>query len=148
LSKERVSALAKVVGVSSRQLIDWLNANGEYVKTPSSTVEGVVVTKVLTQFPGRALDQRQFVQPPPGPLPGAVRHRPSAWTVAIRFDGESDWLFLAADTERRTYTRSQGNSRRFKSEAAAQAQADRELEKSRIREATIVEIVNPRRSAA
>ncbi|HEX3707296.1 MAG TPA: translation initiation factor IF-2 [Mycobacteriales bacterium] len=35
----------------SKALIEWLNNNGEYVKTPSSTVEAPVVAKVFAAFP-------------------------------------------------------------------------------------------------
>jgi translation initiation factor IF-2 len=51
VAKARVSALAKDIGKTSKELIEWLNANGEYVKTPSSTVEQPVVAKVLAAFP-------------------------------------------------------------------------------------------------
>jgi translation initiation factor IF-2 len=51
VAKERVSALAKQIGMPSKQLIEWLNNNGEYVKTPSSTVEAPVVAKVFAAFP-------------------------------------------------------------------------------------------------
>ena len=51
MAKERVSALAKQVGKTSKELIEWLNSNGEYVKTPSSTIEAPVVAKVLAAFP-------------------------------------------------------------------------------------------------
>jgi translation initiation factor IF-2 len=51
VAKERVSTLAKQVGMPSKQLIEWLNNNGEYVKTPSSTVEAPVVAKVYAAFP-------------------------------------------------------------------------------------------------
>jgi len=51
VAKERVSALAKQVGKTSKELIDWLNNNGEYVKTPSSTIEAPVVAKVFAAFP-------------------------------------------------------------------------------------------------
>jgi translation initiation factor IF-2 len=51
VAKQRVSALAKEVGLQSKQLIEWLNNNGEYVKTPSSTIEAPVVAKVLAAFP-------------------------------------------------------------------------------------------------
>ncbi|HVV76150.1 MAG TPA: translation initiation factor IF-2 [Mycobacteriales bacterium] len=51
MAKERVSALAKQIGMPSKQLIEWLNNNGEYVKTPSSTVEAPVVAKVFAAFP-------------------------------------------------------------------------------------------------
>jgi translation initiation factor IF-2 len=51
VAKARVSALAKEVGKTSKELIEWLNNNGEYVKTPSSTVEAPVVAKVYAAFP-------------------------------------------------------------------------------------------------
>jgi translation initiation factor IF-2 len=51
VAKERVSALAKQIGMPSKALIEWLNNNGEYVKTPSSTVEAPVVAKVFAAFP-------------------------------------------------------------------------------------------------
>jgi translation initiation factor IF-2 len=51
VAKARVSALAKEVGLPSKQLIEWLNNNGEYVKTPSSTIEAPVVAKVFAAFP-------------------------------------------------------------------------------------------------
>jgi translation initiation factor IF-2 len=51
VAKARVSALAKEVGLQSKQLIEWLNNNGEYVKTPSSTIEAPVVAKVYAAFP-------------------------------------------------------------------------------------------------
>jgi len=51
VAKARVSALAKEVGLPSKQLIEWLNNNGEYVKTPSSTIEAPVVAKVYAAFP-------------------------------------------------------------------------------------------------
>ena len=51
MAKARVSALAKEVGLPSKQLIEWLNNNGEYVKTPSSTIEAPVVAKVYAAFP-------------------------------------------------------------------------------------------------
>ena len=48
-----MSALAKEIGRTSKELIEWLNNNGEYVKTPSSTVEAAVVAKVYEAFPRR-----------------------------------------------------------------------------------------------
>jgi translation initiation factor IF-2 len=51
VAKARVSAIAKEIGLPSKQLIEWLNNNGEYVKTPSSTVEAPVVAKILAAFP-------------------------------------------------------------------------------------------------
>ena len=47
MAKARVSALAKEVGLQSKQLIEWLNNNGEFVKTASSTIEAPVVASWL-----------------------------------------------------------------------------------------------------
>jgi len=57
VAKARVSALAKEVGLQSKQLIEWLNSNGEYVKTPSSTIEAPVVAKVYAAFPPKPADE-------------------------------------------------------------------------------------------
>jgi translation initiation factor IF-2 len=51
VAKARVSAIAKEIGKTSKELIEWLNNNGEYVKTPSSTVEAPVVAKIHAAFP-------------------------------------------------------------------------------------------------
>ena len=51
MAKARVSAIAKEIGKTSKELIEWLNNNGEYVKTPSSTVEAPVVAKIHAAFP-------------------------------------------------------------------------------------------------
>jgi translation initiation factor IF-2 len=59
VAKARVSALAKEVGLQSKQLIEWLNNNGEYVKTPSSTIEAPVVAKVHAAFPPVPEDQQK-----------------------------------------------------------------------------------------
>jgi translation initiation factor IF-2 len=59
VAKARVSALAKEVGLQSKQLIEWLNNNGEYVKTPSSTIEAPVVAKVYAAFPPVPEDQQK-----------------------------------------------------------------------------------------
>ncbi|MFN2320335.1 MAG: translation initiation factor IF-2 N-terminal domain-containing protein, partial [Dermatophilaceae bacterium] len=51
MSKVRVSALAKEVGVTSKVLLERLNGMGEYVKTASSTVELPVVRRYKEKFP-------------------------------------------------------------------------------------------------
>jgi translation initiation factor IF-2 len=51
VSKVRVSALAKELGVTSKTLLERLNEMGEYVKSASSTVEAPVVRKVKERFP-------------------------------------------------------------------------------------------------
>jgi translation initiation factor IF-2 len=74
VAKERVSALAKQIGMPSKQLIEWLNNNGEYVKTPSSTVEAPVVAKVFAAFPPVAeaekpAPKKKATAAPPAPAP-------------------------------------------------------------------------------
>ena len=56
MSKVRVSALAKEVGVTSKVLLERLNAMGEYVKTASSTVEAPVVRRYKEKFPPEAAE--------------------------------------------------------------------------------------------
>jgi translation initiation factor IF-2 len=74
VAKERVSALAKQIGMPSKQLIEWLNNNGEYVKTPSSTVEAPVVAKVFAAFPPVA----EAEKPAPKPAKKAAAAVPEA----------------------------------------------------------------------
>ncbi|NLJ53623.1 MAG: hypothetical protein GX344_05755, partial [Intrasporangiaceae bacterium] len=54
MSKVRVSALAKEVGVPSKVLLERLLEMGEYVKTASSTVEAPVVRRYKEKFPPEA----------------------------------------------------------------------------------------------
>ena len=51
MSKIRVSALAKEVGVPSKVLLERLNEMGEYVRSASSTVEAPVVRRYHEKFP-------------------------------------------------------------------------------------------------
>jgi chromatin remodeling complex protein RSC6 len=52
--KIRVSALAKELGLTSKEAIEKLTEMGEYVKTASSTVEAPVARKLREAFPGAA----------------------------------------------------------------------------------------------
>ncbi|MGI8678519.1 MAG: translation initiation factor IF-2 N-terminal domain-containing protein, partial [Jatrophihabitans sp.] len=49
--KIRVSALAKELGIKSKEAVDKLNELGEYVKTASSTVEAPAARKLREAFP-------------------------------------------------------------------------------------------------
>ncbi|GAA1800837.1 translation initiation factor IF-2 [Nostocoides veronense] len=66
MSKIRVSALAKEVGVPSKVLLERLNEMGEYVKSASSTVEAPVVRRYHEKFPAAAAA-------PAAPAPAAAR---------------------------------------------------------------------------
>jgi translation initiation factor IF-2 len=54
VSKVRVSALAKELGVTSKVLLERLNGMGEYVKSASSTIETPVVRRYNEKFPTEA----------------------------------------------------------------------------------------------
>ncbi|NLW98414.1 MAG: translation initiation factor IF-2 [Actinomycetales bacterium] len=54
MSKVRVSALAKEVGVPSKVLLERLLEMGEYVKTASSTIEPPVVRRYKEKYPPQA----------------------------------------------------------------------------------------------
>ena len=54
MSKVRVSALAKELGVTSKVLLERLNGMGEYVKSASSTIEPPVVRRYREKFPEEA----------------------------------------------------------------------------------------------
>ncbi|MFN8028798.1 MAG: translation initiation factor IF-2 [Dermatophilaceae bacterium] len=88
MSKIRVSALAKEVGVPSKVLLERLNEMGEYVRSASSTIEAPVVRRYNEKFPAAASAP---ATPPaakaapsapatPGPVPGPrpAPARPSA----------------------------------------------------------------------
>ena len=88
MSKIRVSALAKEVGVPSKVLLERLNEMGEYVRSASSTIEAPVVRRYNEKFPAAASAP---ATPPaakaapsapatPGPVPGPrpASARPSA----------------------------------------------------------------------
>lgn len=88
MSKVRVSALAKELGVSSKVLLERLNSMGEYVKSASSTVEPPIVRRLLDSYQVGSADrhpkqllptapntvpQAQGVYPAPGGRPGGWR---------------------------------------------------------------------------
>ncbi|MDX6275209.1 MAG: translation initiation factor, partial [Frankiales bacterium] len=54
MAKTRVHELAKELGLASKELVSWLNSNGEFVRSASSTIEAPVERKVREQFPAPA----------------------------------------------------------------------------------------------
>jgi hypothetical protein len=64
LSKIRVAALARDLGIPSRKLLEILNGMGEYTKSASSTVEAPTVRKVRAH-----LDRSAPGTPPPPATP-------------------------------------------------------------------------------
>ncbi len=54
MAKVRVHELAKELGLTSKNLLSWLQDNGEYVRAASSTIEAPVVRKVRENFESSA----------------------------------------------------------------------------------------------
>ncbi len=79
MSKVRVSALAKELGVTSKVLLERLNEMGEYVKSASSTVEAPVVRRVKERFPTAPADKGADTSAAkPAATPGAAAPKPGA----------------------------------------------------------------------
>src|SRR6476661_2731038 len=86
--KARVHELAKELGISSKQVLSKLQDLGEYVKSPSSTVEAPVVRKLRESMAGGGDNgsarrpgggrPRPAGQPAPGQRPGARPAAPAA----------------------------------------------------------------------
>ena len=83
--KARVHELAKELGISSKQVLSKLQDLGEYVKSPSSTVEAPVARRLRESMSGG--DSGGASRPRPGgrprpagavPGPSAVPQRPTA----------------------------------------------------------------------
>uniref|UniRef100_UPI0015F0C5C2 translation initiation factor IF-2 N-terminal domain-containing protein n=1 Tax=Pseudonocardia pini TaxID=2758030 RepID=UPI0015F0C5C2 len=78
--KARVHELAKELGISSKQVLSKLQDLGEYVKSPSSTVEAPVARKLRDSMAGNGGGPRRGVpgsgsRPRPG-QPGAPPSTP------------------------------------------------------------------------
>ncbi len=63
MSKVRVSSLAKELGITSKDAVAWLNANGEYVKSASSTIEAPVERKLREAFPAKPAEDKPAAKP-------------------------------------------------------------------------------------
>lgn len=61
--KARVHELAKELGVTSKQLLETLNQQGEFVKSASSTVEAPVARRIRKQFAEKAAQAEATPQP-------------------------------------------------------------------------------------
>ena len=75
MSKVRVSALAKELGVTSKVLLERLNGMGEYVKSASSTIETPVVRRYNEKFPTEA---------PKAEAPAAAKRAPATKPAAAQ----------------------------------------------------------------
>ena len=77
--KARVHELAKELGVTSKQVLERLKEQGEFVKSASSTVEAPVARRLRESFPqagGKDVSSSAKPRPSGAPKPGAPR--PSA----------------------------------------------------------------------
>lgn len=72
MAKVRVHELAKELGLTSKNLLSWLQDNGEYVRAASSTIEAPVVRKVRENFESAAPAKAAPAAPKPAaPAPAA-----------------------------------------------------------------------------
>ncbi|MCW2602105.1 MAG: translation initiation factor, partial [Pseudonocardiales bacterium] len=68
--KPRVHELAKELGISSKDVLAKLGELGEYVKSPSSTIEPPVARRLREAFPGaEAPKAAPAARPAPAPAP-------------------------------------------------------------------------------
>ena len=77
MAKVRVHELAKELGLTSKNLLSWLQDNGEYVRAASSTIEAPVVRKVRENFVSPAPAAAAASSPSPT-APGAEVSAPAA----------------------------------------------------------------------
>ena len=77
MAKVRVHELAKELGLTSKNLLSWLQDNGEYVRAASSTIEAPVVRKVRENFVSPAPAAAAASSPSPT-APGAEFSAPAA----------------------------------------------------------------------
>ena len=68
--KARVHELAKELGVTSKQVLERLKEQGEFVKSASSTVEAPVARRLRESFPAKN-GGKESAKPSGGPKPGA-----------------------------------------------------------------------------
>ena len=78
MSKVRVSALAKELGVTSKVLLERLNGMGEYVKSASSTIEPPVVRRYREKFPEAAPKAAAPAKKAAGATPAKAAAAPAA----------------------------------------------------------------------
>ncbi|WP_174519094.1 translation initiation factor IF-2 N-terminal domain-containing protein, partial [Gordonia desulfuricans] len=91
--KARVHELAKELGVTSKQVLERLKEQGEFVKSASSTVEAPVARRLRESFPKKdgsggagssapkpganGSNAKPGAGPRPGPRPGAPKPGPA-----------------------------------------------------------------------
>jgi translation initiation factor IF-2 len=79
VAKPRVHELAKELGVESKEVLETLKGMGEYVKSPSSTVEPPVARRLREHFASRQAAPKAA---PPAPEPKIEPPQPEAKAVA------------------------------------------------------------------
>lgn len=123
MAKMRVSELARELGRPSKQLIRWLNDHGEYVKTPSSTLEAEVAAKLRTEFEVDVTSQAR-----PDLAASKVVYSTdevsaqdsgTEWLVKVRFGDDEERYWRGATRDPHDFTRYAGDALRFDSRAAA-----------------------------
>ena len=94
--KARVHELAKELGVTSKQLLETLNEQGEFVKSASSTVEAPVARRIRKQFAEKA------VQADATPQPASKKTAASAKKPAAKKPAAKPTAAVKAATDRET----------------------------------------------
>ena len=94
--KARVHELAKELGVTSKQLLETLNEQGEFVKSASSTVEAPVARRIRKQFTEKA------VQADATPQPASKKTAASAKKPAAKKPAAKPTAAVKAATDRET----------------------------------------------
>jgi hypothetical protein len=127
MAKWRVSSLARELGRTSKEVITWLNDHGEYVKTPSSTLESPVAAKVMAAFEGvddvAPIGEGPFADGPTlaySTDEGLAEAPGSEWLVKVRFrDREEGYCHAPTHDHPSDFTPYMGSAIRFSSRAAA-----------------------------
>ncbi|MET4164338.1 MULTISPECIES: translation initiation factor IF-2 [Gordonia] len=96
--KARVHELAKELGVTSKQVLERLKEQGEFVKSASSTVEAPVARRLRESFPGKDGGAKDSKSPAPGPRQSAKPGpKPSGTTSAPKPGASATPAAPAAD---------------------------------------------------
>ncbi|WP_081637175.1 translation initiation factor IF-2 [Gordonia terrae] len=96
--KARVHELAKELGVTSKQVLERLKEQGEFVKSASSTVEAPVARRLRESFPGKDGAAKDSKSAAPGPRQGAKPGpKPSGGTNAPKPGASATPAAPAAD---------------------------------------------------
>lgn len=93
--KARVHELAKELGVTSKQLLETLNEQGEFVKSASSTVEAPVARRIRKQFTEKAVQADATPQPASKKTAASAKKPAAKPTAAVKAATDRETLDAA-----------------------------------------------------